>query len=198
MHNTQQCGSFLESCVRVYKPIRTVGMIVNENKGVWLGRDFTFDFIPQTLMSCGSCPPALLSPGARRKDLLTGMGWSMRRGSGSKTHDVLQQSQPTMISTTTWSAQAGESRVKDRQCACHNDRCSLLLCLAVCSSGWEQLWHMQRAVGRDSMYTNTGMRDQRRNREAMLMYTRQMHLNPWWAANITGWLQLFKIKLHHF
>lgn len=68
-----------------------------ENKRVWSGRVFTFEYIQQTLMSCGSCPPVFLLPRARLTNLLTGTGWSWRTWPGNKT----QQSQPTRTRTIT-------------------------------------------------------------------------------------------------
>lgn len=62
---------------------------------------------------------------------------------------------------------------------------SLVFCLTVCRSGWEQLWHTQRAVGQEG--TNTDMHDQRLNEEATLMNIHKMH---WQIRHITTGLRL--------
>lgn len=112
-------------------------MIVCENKGVWPGRDFTFDFIPQTLMSCGSRPPSTTT----RKQTVDGV---------EREDGVWQQQQDPGCAAA---ESAEHERHHNRMRTSDSDRCSL--CLGVCGSGWEQLWLTQRAVGQQSMYTNT-------------------------------------------
>lgn len=70
----------------MYKYVRTLGVIVYKNKGVWLWLwgVFTFDFILQTMMLCGSCPP---NPPATRSQARTiyQLEWDTARGKGLAT-----------------------------------------------------------------------------------------------------------------
>lgn len=69
--------------------------------GVWLGRDFTFDFIPQTLMLCGSCPHRP----ATRKQAEKFINWDGVEHEDRRRMCYSRVSQP-------WSAQAVESRLR--------------------------------------------------------------------------------------
>lgn len=127
MHNTQPCGSFLESCFWVDKHSRRVAWLCMKTKRsgwglvgtrlhVWLHSTDT-DVVWQL-------PPPSRHQEAGRK--IYKLGWG---GAWGQTQDVLQQSQSTMISTG-----SGE-QAQDKQQACCRDRCSLSLklCLAVCT-----------------------------------------------------------------
>lgn len=125
MHDTKQrviLGELFMSTSVAWKS----GIIVSENNGVWLGWDFTFDFIPQTLMSYGSCPhPPTTANWAEKWTNWDGVENEYRLGSQSTMNSTAPK--PQRIRTVESRPRKGNGLVAaDRQSL------SLLSCLAVC------------------------------------------------------------------
>lgn len=192
MHNTQQCGSFLESCFWVYKRIRRVTWLCMKTKGSGWGETSRLTSFHRH-WCCVAAAPTLLPPGTRQKNLLTGMGWSMRIDSGYATAESANHDQHH---TTIRTSNGEQTKDEQRACSHHRWSRSLKLCLAVCPSSWKQLCQMQRTIGQESMYTNIDMYDQRLNRETTWMNTLQMHLNPWQMSTSRHSCTHFKMERH--